>query len=89
MSYLDHYETMPSEFWSDYREVWQAVDMHGNRPRTASVTISTCKESGLDMFKARWHNGVARQSAECYFLEEAHELLQARGFELIDRVNLD
>ena len=93
MTYLSRIVTEPSEFWPDYRETWQVVDMHGNRPRFGFVTISTFTDSftetALEKFNVRWHDGVMWQSEECYYLEDAHDRLKSQGFELIDRVNLD
>lgn len=71
---------MTEELNEEYQEVWMTDD--GEQGAVVSTGYDPVIGSGV--FYVEWDNGIMRYIEQFPFLHEAHEFLEAKGFELYE-----
>lgn len=71
---------MAEELNEEYQEFWATPDDE------QGAVVSTCYDHVIDsgVFYVEWDNGIMRYLEQFPFLHEAHEFLEAKGFELYE-----
>ena len=71
---------MAEELNEEYQETWMTDD--GEQGAVVSTGYDHVIDSGV--FYVEWDNGIMRYTEWFPFLHEAHEFLEAKGFELYE-----